>query len=107
MGSWTKERRCQHASTMQPTLVLAHRACRHAADQFAGHYLPMLLSMQQHGVGVRAMARAMNANGFSSRQGGPWTEQTVRQVLKRRQSLLTSELFDEQPEHIVGWTRHG
>ena len=102
MTAWTEEHRRLHGQTLHATLLLAHHACRMAADEFARHHLPMVISMQCQGIGLRAMAQTLNANGFTARQGGPWTEQTVRQLLKRRHSLLITELFEEQPQQMIG-----
>jgi hypothetical protein len=55
-------------------------------------------------MGLRAMAAELNANGHTARHGGPWTDQTVRQLLKRRRHLLDGEVFAARPR-FIGWNR--
>jgi hypothetical protein len=101
---YTDEWRRRHAERLQTSLERAHARCIIAADLFARRFLPMLLAMQRHGKGLRAMATEMNLHGYLSRYGGPWTDQTVRQMLKRRQTVITTEVFD-QPRRFIGWNR--
>jgi hypothetical protein len=106
MAEWTPEHRRLHGERLRFTLDRAHRACVAAADRFARRYLPLLLAMRRRGMGLRAIAVELNANGHTTRCGGPWTDQAVRQLLKRRHHILGSEVYQAQPRlWIIGWSR--
>lgn len=106
MAEWTTEHRRRHGERLRFTLDHAHRACIAAADRFARRYLPILLTMQHQGMGLRAMASELNTNGHTARYGGPWTDQAVRQLLKRRRHLLDGEVYAAQPQsRFIGWNR--
>src|SRR5262249_55278301 len=78
---FTPEQRRRHAGGQKPTLDRAHKACRAAADRFARRFLPLILDMQRQNMGLRAIAQALNARGYVTRQGRRWTDQAVRQIL--------------------------
>jgi hypothetical protein len=106
MVEWTAERRRLHGERLRLALDEARDACIAAADRFARRYLPILLAMQRQGMGLRAIASELNANGHTTRHGGPWTDQTVRQLLKRRRHLLDREVLIAQPQpRFIGWNR--
>jgi hypothetical protein len=108
MVNYTIEWRHEHSERLKHHLDHAHQRCIIAADLFARRFVPMLVMMQQRGMGLREMAAEMNARGYSSRQDGPWTDQTIRQMLKRRHHLIIAEVFNEQPRlAFVGWQRLG
>jgi hypothetical protein len=108
LDNYTLEWRRQHAERLKQHLDQAHQRCIVAADLFARRFLPMLLKMQQHGMGLREIAAEMNARGYTSRRDGPWTDQTIRQMLKRRPHLIIAEVFNEPPRSgFVGWQRRG
>ena len=103
---WTHERRRLHGERLRFTLDRAHHACVVAADRFARRYLPLLLAMQRQGKGLRAIAADLNANGHTTRCGGPWTDQAVRQLLKRRHHILGSEVYQAEARlQVIGWDR--
>lgn len=102
---YSSEWRHQHQLRLQPHLEHAHQRCIAAADRFARRFLPMVLAMQRHGLGLRAIAVEMNDRGYTARCGGPWTDQTVRQVLKRRRNLLNTEMMDTV--RFIGWNHPG
>jgi hypothetical protein len=104
---YTAEWRQQHGIRLKPHLDDAHHRCVIAADLFARRFLPMVLNLQRHGLGLRATAAEMNHRGYVARHGGIWTDQTVRQLLKRRHHIIGTEVFDEQPRvRFIGWSRH-
>lgn len=106
MVEWTHERRRLHGERLRFTLARAHRACVTAADRFARRYLPLLLAMQRRGMGLRAIAMELNANGHLTRCGGPWTDQAVRQLLKRRHHILGREVYHAEARlQFIGWSR--
>jgi len=82
---------------------VAHIARLIAVYHFVRRFLPLVIEMQKKGMGLRAIARALNAQGYTSRQGKTWTDQTVRQLLKRRRNILAAEVIN-QPRYI-GWNR--
>jgi|SRR5882672_7343251 len=98
---FTPTQRRRHAERQKPILERAHRACRTAADRFARRFLPLVLDMQQQGIGLRDIARQLNARGYVTRQGKPWIDQTVRQILKRKGNVISTEIL--QPRRYLGW----
>lgn len=102
---YSREWRRQHRLRLKSHLEQAHQRCVDAADRFARRFLPMVLAMQHHGMSLRAIALEMNDRGYTARCGGPWTDQTVRQVLKRRGNLLNSEMIDKV--RFIGWNHPG
>lgn len=106
--NYTVEWRRRHGERLKPHLDHAHQRCIVAADLFASRFLPMLLAMQQRGMGLREIAVEMNTRGYTTRRNGPWTDQAIRQMLKRRPNLITAEVFNEPPRSgFVGWHRRG
>jgi len=103
--TYTWDWRRRHGERQKTVLATAHRACIAAADQFARRFLPLLLDMQKQGMGWRAMASEMNARGYTSRQGLPWTDQTVRQMLKRLHPGIAAEVFKGQATVFIRWNR--
>lgn len=99
---FTPERRRQYSEETQHSRALAEQARKDAADEYAKQYLPLIVEMQRKGMDLRAIAREMNALGHKSRRGGPWTDQTVRQMLKRRPvpAPVVRKLDDEVFGHV-------
>jgi hypothetical protein len=91
--TYTSDWRQQHAERQTSALATAHRACITAADHFARRYLPLLLDLRKQGMGWRMIAIEMNAQGYYSRQGIQWTDQTVRQMFKRLHNSIAAEVF--------------
>jgi len=117
---FTPERRAQYAEDTKDARVVAEQARKQAADKVARQFLPMILDMQQQGLGLTEIANRMNAQGFKTRRGSIWTDQTVRQILKRQPDPvplvrgITTEVYgivhpptDHQPIHrevrFIGW----
>jgi hypothetical protein len=96
--------RQHHAERQRPALAMARRACIMAADHFAHRFLPLLLDLRKQGMGWRAIANEVNAQGFYSRQGIRWTDQTVRQMFKRLHNSIAAEVFTTQTV-IIRWNR--
>jgi hypothetical protein len=101
---YTPERRRWHGERQRHALDLAHHGSTKAADRFARRFLPILLDMQKKGMGLREIAREMNARGYTTRRGCCWTDQAVRQVLKRRGNIIAAEVM-KRPR-FIGWDRH-
>jgi hypothetical protein len=102
----TPERRRQFAEDTRTARRLAEQARKRAADVFAKLYAPMIETMQDDGMTVSQIVARLNATGHLSRRGGPWTDQTVRQVLKRmakRFKDLRAEVMS--PRRLIGWDR--
>lgn len=100
---YTTEWRRRHAERQKATLECAHRNCVTAADRFARRFVALFLDMQMNGLGLREIAAEMNERGYATRQGKRWTDQAVRQVLKRRKNIINSEVLNRP--HYVGWDR--
>ena len=100
---YTPERRRWHGERQRHALALAQHGCIKAADRFARRFLPLLLDMQKKGMGLREIAREMNARGYATRRGGCWTDQAVRQVLKRRRNIIAAEVMKHR--RFIGWDR--
>ena len=49
------------------------------------------------------MAAEMNARGYTTRRGGCWTDQAVRQILKRRKNIIAAEVLIKR--RYIGWDR--
>lgn len=98
---FSPEQRRRHAERQKPALDRAHKACRTAADRFARRFLPSILDMQRQGIGLRAIAQALNARGHVTRLGRPWTDQAVRQILKRKENVIKTQIF--QSPRYLGW----
>ncbi len=105
-STYTSDWRLQQRDRVQSHLDHAHRRAAAVADLFARRFLPMVLAMQRRGLGLRATATEMNNRGYTARHGGIWTDQTVRQLLKRRRNVIITEVFDGQPRmRFIGWDR--
>jgi hypothetical protein len=103
LAYYTPQRRRWHADCQKRALALAHRGSVRAADRFARRFLPLLLDMQKKGMGLRAIAAEMNERGYTTRRGRCWTDQAVRQILKRRKNILAAEVLIRR--HYIGWDR--
>lgn len=102
----TPERRRQFAEDTRTARQLAEQARKKAADAFARVYAPMIESMQDEGMTTGQIVACLNATGHVSRRGGPWTDQTVRHVLKRMVKPfkeLRAEIM--APRRLIGWDR--
>ena len=82
---------------------MAHEACVAEADRFARRFLALFLDLQKKGLGLRAIAAEMNDRGYVTRRGKRWTDQAVRQVLKRKRSIIAAEVLKRR--RYVGWDR--
>lgn len=115
---FTDERREQYSIATRQSRKMATLVHKRAADRFARRFLPKIIALQRSGLGLRGIAEAMNEQGFTSRCGRAWTDQTVRQVLKRRPVPQVRKLADEvfgheqprcqpppmhQEPRIIGW----
>lgn len=84
MDDWlTPERRERFREETKEALKLAKRNQKAYADAFAQQHLPMIQSMLTDGFNFLQIAEKMNADGHRTRQDAVWTDQTVRQILKR------------------------
>lgn len=73
-------------------MYASHDSRIEKANQFANQYLDTIIQMRNKGMGLREIAAEMNAYGYVTRRGSPWTDQTVRQMLKRmKQSVGDAE----------------
>jgi|ERR1035437_519223 hypothetical protein len=79
----TPERREQFAKETIEARKKAEMVRKEAADDFAKKYGPMILDKQKMGYGLVEIAKQLNNEGHKSRRGAEWTDQTVRQILKR------------------------
>ena len=102
--TYTPDWRQHHAERQKPALATARRACIMAADHFARRFLPLLLDLRKQGLGWRAIATELNAQGYCSRHGIRWTDQTVRQMFKRLHNSIAAEVFIAQTV-IIRWNR--
>jgi len=102
--AYTSGWRQYHAERQKPALATAHRACVMAADHFARRFLPLLIELRKQGMGWRAIAHEMNVQGYSSRQGIQWTDQTVRRMFKRLHNGIAAEVFITQTV-FIRWNR--
>jgi hypothetical protein len=119
----TSDRRKKFAEDTEQARSLAEKARKNAADKFAQKYIPIIKQLQNRGMGLTEIAKHLNTEGHKSRRGGAWTDQTVRQVLKRtvaqpavKSRDLSSELLGKPkviqqdikigtPKRILGWDR--
>lgn len=106
----TADRRKQLSSNTQKSRQKANQARQHVADDFALRFRAIIIEMQQDDNNLKEIARKLNAAGHTARRGGPWTDQTVRQILKRikPQRGLKSEVIDtltSGTRRMIGW-RH-
>lgn len=81
---FTPERRQQYEEETRTAREMAEQVRKEKADEYAKQFLPLIVEMQRKGLGMIEIAKEMNALGHKSRRGGPWTDQTVRMMLKRR-----------------------
>lgn len=100
---YTPQRRRWHGECQKRALDLARHGVVGAADRFARRFLPLLLDMQKKGMGLRAMAAEMNERGYTTRRGRCWTDQAVRQILKRRKNIIAAEVLTRR--RYIGWDR--
>lgn len=99
---FTPERRQQYSVETQLSRDIAEQVRKEKADEYAKQFLPLIVEMQHRGIGMIEIAKEMNALGHKSRLGGPWTDQTVRQMLKRRPepTPVVRKLDDEVFGHV-------
>jgi hypothetical protein len=116
----TPQRRQQFAKETGWARSLANEVRKKSADEFAGKYVLIIKQMQKQGMGLTRIARILNQHGHSSPRGLRWTDQTVRQVLKRSNKIpplnprgISSEVFGrtqtgkstavQSRMKIIGW----
>ena len=84
MEEWlTPERRKEFAESTKEALVLAKKTQKNKADNFAKKHLPIIQKLKTQGLNLIEIANKLNEDGLTSRRGTSWTDQTVRQILKR------------------------
>jgi hypothetical protein len=105
----TFERRKKFGEDTKESLAKAYRCKRAKADIFARKMFKIIKNLQDDGITEkRALARILNEQGFTSPNGGVWTDQTVRQVLKRISKMVRHRDISSQvlkPYRIIGWDR--
>jgi DNA invertase Pin-like site-specific DNA recombinase len=78
---------CRHnlkAEAAAAGRALGAAAVRAQADAAYAELIgPRCVELAGQGLGARAIARALNADGFETRKGKPWNPTQVRRVLKR------------------------
>lgn len=79
----SQERRDRYARETVAALKVAKKRQKDLADAFAKKYLRLIERMQKEGFNLSQIAAKLTAEGHTSRRGGIWTDQTVRQILKR------------------------
>lgn len=107
----TEDRRRQLADETKEARSKANQVRKRLADTFALKFRSIIMQMQQDGMGLSEIAKNLNASGHVARRGGAWTDQTVRQVLKRTQKPTSRGVSSEVIENlhtdrrVIGW-RH-
>lgn len=88
----TPERREQFAMETIEARKKAEAIRKAEADKFAQKYYAIIREKQKMGYGLVEIANQLNKEGHKSRRGGEWTDQTVRQILKR---------IPEEPKPVI------
>lgn len=113
----TPERRQRFRKETAHTITVAREVHLRNADDFARKHERVIHKLQEQGMNLTEIARRLTVDGYTSSRGGPWTDQTVRQVLKRlkpKPGGLTSEVLGSfpivqktiktgQPSRMIGW----
>ena len=86
----TPERRQQLSEDTKEARIVAEQARKQKADVFAQKYVQIIEKMLKQGMTKLDIATRLNEDGHRSRRGDPWTDQTIRQVLKRTNKSLLS-----------------
>jgi hypothetical protein len=113
----TPARRERFRKETARAITLARATQQDNADAFAKKHERVIRKLQEQGMGLTEVARQLTADGHTSPRGGPWTPQTVRQVLKRlkpKTGRLSSEVLGNfpivqktiqtgKPSRMIGW----
>ena len=84
----TPERRQRFAEETKEALKIAKQAQQQIANDFAEKYIPIIEALQKQKLTIIEIASKLNDDGHLSPRGTIWTDQTVRQILKRMKKPL-------------------
>lgn len=114
----TPERREQFATETIEARKKAETIRKEEADKFANKYISIIKEKQKMGFNLVEIAKQLNEEGHKSRRGSEWTDQTVRQILKRvpepivikpltQNKTIESEIFRDVPlkRRVLGWDK--
>ncbi len=90
-ANMTLDRKNKFAKSTEKARKLAKKSQQDKADAFALKYYPIIQEMLEE-LTLTQIAQRLNREGYISRYGRYWTEQTVRQVLKRIHRLKQTEI---------------
>jgi hypothetical protein len=106
----TPERRERFSQETRVARAKANETRQRNADAFAKEHASVISKLQRDGLGLTEIATKMNEAGHTSRRGGPWTDQTVRQILKRLKKITIKDIRSEVVSDIevkgprfIGW----
>ena len=105
MKDFSPERREQFAKETIEARKKAEEIRKDEADKFAKKYISIIVAKQKQGFGLVEIAKQLNDEGHKSRRGGEWTDQTVRQILKRFPSIDDPPVTPVQRKKIIGWEK--
>lgn len=96
----TPERRERFRQETKRAILMAHEVQQKQADDFAMKHEKIITLMQRQGIGLVVIAAKLTEAGYKSPRGGAWTDQTVRQVLKRIKNFAAAKKIGDKPRDL-------